>query len=262
MKSVSIKWVVLIAGFVLYSCTKVVDINLNDSSPQVVIEGNVTNAPGPYYVRVIKTVNFSDDNIYPPVTGATVKITDDTNTVSDMLTETSPGVYATNTLQGIPGHSYQLYVLADGQTYTASSVMPQPVPLDSVTFQHLNIFGSTNINAVANFKDPAGVSNYYSFIQWVNGRRLENTFVFDDRLSDGKYISQQIFTDSTYISAGNTIMLQMNCLDKSAYNYFNTLGQVTGGGDFSPANPVSNISNNALGYFSAHTVQTKTVIAY
>ncbi|MEJ0102288.1 MAG: hypothetical protein WDO19_06950 [Bacteroidota bacterium] len=47
----SIKWVVLIAGFVLYSCTKVVDINLNDSSPQVVIEGNVTNAPGPYYVR-------------------------------------------------------------------------------------------------------------------------------------------------------------------------------------------------------------------
>ncbi len=97
-----------------------------------------------------------------------------------MLTETSPGVYATNTLQGIPGHSYQLYVLADGQTYTASSVMPQPVPLDSVTFQHLNIFGSTNINAVANFKDPAGVSNYYSFIQWVNGRRLENTFVFDE----------------------------------------------------------------------------------
>src|ERR1700710_425167 len=99
-------------SFVLFSCTKVISVNLNNANPNIVIEGIVSDAPGPYQVKLTQTINFSDPNIFPPVTGATVKITDSILGVTDSLTETVPGTYVTQKLlKGLTGHTYQLYVL-------------------------------------------------------------------------------------------------------------------------------------------------------
>jgi hypothetical protein len=245
--------------FALFSCTKVVDINLNSANPNIVIEGIVSDVPGQYQVQLTQTVNFSDPNIFPPVTGATVKITDSTLGLTDSLKEVLPGTYVTQKLlQGLTGHTYQLYVLSNGQTYTASSTMPQKVNLDSVTFYTTNIFGTKSTSAVANFQDPAGVANYYTFTEYVNGQAIDQTFNFSDRLSDGKYIKRQLFNDSSYINPGDQVSIEMHCVDNQVWQYFNTLGQAKGNNSqaITPANPLSNISNNALGYFSAQTVQS------
>ncbi|HMG15375.1 MAG TPA: DUF4249 domain-containing protein [Saprospiraceae bacterium] len=244
---------------VLFSaCTKVIDINLNVSAPQIIIEGNITNQAGPYQVQITKTVNFSDANVFPKVTGALVIITDITADVKDTLFETFPGIYTTKSIIGSVGHNYQLSVLAEGKTYNSFSTIPQLVELDSITFIKTNLFGKQQINTVVNFNDPPVTVNYYSFDLYVNGVRKERTYLFSDRLADGKNISQDINTDSLEI--GNTVKIEMKCIDKGVYNYFKTLPQVTGGNNFqsvSPANPISNISNKALGYFSAHTIQVK-----
>lgn len=264
MKRSFLKYILLLVMVVLYACTKVINVNLNDAAPQIVIEGIVTNTPGPYQVKITKTVNFSDANTFPPVSGATVKIIDNTIALTDILTEASPGIYTTHTIQGIPGHTYQLNIVAGSQTYTASSIMPQPVALDSIGFQHLSRFNKIDISAIPYYQDPAGIKNYYSFDQYVNSKKLNITIPFDDRLSDGKYISIGLRNDSTYINIGDTVLVKMNCIDKSTYDYFYTLSQVSGNSNFqsaSPSNPVSNISNNALGYFSANTTQSKKAIA-
>ena len=141
--------------------------------------------------------------------------------------------------------------------------MPRPVPFDSISFSNTARFGGTDINAVANFQDPAGLGNYYSFTEIVNGQQSDRIQSYEDRLSDGRYIRRELSIDT--LKAGNVVIVQMNCIDKGTYNYISTLRQVTGGNNFnsvSPANPVSNISNGALGYFSAHTVQTRTAIVY
>jgi hypothetical protein len=262
MKSIKKKWLLIpIVALVFYSCTKVINVDLNSAAAQIIIEGNITNVAGPFQVKISKTVNFSASNIYPAVSGATVKITDSTNGTINTLAETSAGTYTTSTIQGIPGHTYLLSVLAEGKTYTSSSAMPQPVALDSLTFQKNSNFGNTRIFAVPNFQDPAGVVNNYTFTEYINNIKFTKfTFVFDDRLSDGRYISQQLFTDSSYINVGDSVALQMNGVDKNVYNYFNTLQEAISGNSFqsaSPSNPVSNITNGALGYFSASTVTTK-----
>lgn len=264
MKPLFSKTGVFILLISCYACKKVISVNLNDAAPQIVVEGIITNTPGPYQVQITRTVNFSASNTFPPVTGATVKITDKTAALTDILTETTPGIYTTHLIQGIPGHSYQLDIISGSQTYTASSTMPQPVPLDSVTFQHTVGFGKIEIRTVPNFQDPAFVKNYYLFSQYVNGRDIKNTIVFDDRLSDGKYINVGLLTDSSYISVGDTVLLKMNCIDKPTYDYFNSFEQISGNNGFqsaSPSNPVTNMSNNALGYFAAYTSQRKTAIA-
>jgi hypothetical protein len=264
MKPLFLKSGLFILLISLYACKKVISVNLNDAAPQIVIEGIITNNPGPYQVQITKTVNFSATNRFPPVTGATVKISDDIGAITDLLTETAPGIYTTHIIHGIPGHTYRLEINTGSQTYTAVSTMPLPVPLDSISFQHTPRVSKVEIRTVPNFQDPVNIKNYYTFSQTINGRNLKNTFVFDDRLSDGKYINVALRTDSSYLNIGDTVLLKMNCIDKPAYEYFYSFEQVSGNSNFqsaSPSNPVSNISNNALGYFAAYTTQSKIAIA-
>src|SRR6478735_4854778 len=254
-----------IAAIVLYSCTKVISVDLNAASPKIVIEGNIYNIPGPYRIELSKTVAFSDANVFPPVRNAVVTIVDQTANLTDLLSETSAGVYTTHTIQGIPGHTYLMTVLAEGQTYTASCTMPQPVTLDSVTFrQQIGRGGDNTIFALSNFQDPAGAENQYVFDMYINGTRYKKgSFIFSDRLSDGRYISNRLVTDSVYIKYADTVRINMFSVDKPVYNYFLTLANVTNSNGFqsaSPADPVSNISKGALGYFSARTVNSKTAV--
>ena len=58
---------------------------------------------------------------------------------------------------------------------------------------------------MANFQDPAGIANYYTFTEYVNGQAINQTFNFSDRLSDGKYIRRQLFNDSSYINPGDQV---------------------------------------------------------
>jgi hypothetical protein len=253
-------------ALLLFACKKTVVLSLNTVPPQIVIQGEVTNRPGPYSVNITQTTNFYADNIFPPVPGAVVRITDNLGN-TDSLTETSPGVYTTHTLQGAPGNTYTLSVLANNKQYSAASVMPEPVRLDSVGFEATTGFGEQRISAIVYFQDPAGVQNYYQFKEYINGKLFtKDAFVFDDRLSDGKYISNTLRMDSAYLNPGDQIEVSMYCVDKNAYNYLFQLEQSSGGGTFnttaSPADPESNISGGAYGYFSAHTVRSKSLVVY
>jgi hypothetical protein len=245
------------------SCKKIVTLDLNNTSPQLVIQGEVTDSAGPYTVMINQTVDFYADNNFPTVSAAVVKISDDKG-VTDSLIETAPGIYRTRALKGKAGNTYNLSVFVQNKTYTASSTMPAPVILDSVSFLSNSAFGTKRTSAVVNFQDPAGVSNYYQFIENINGKQYTKSFfIFEDRLSDGKYITTTLRTDSTYFKTGDQLEIKMYCIDKNIFAYFNQLNQSSGGNNTaaSPANPSSNISSGAYGYFSAHTTQSKKVIA-
>lgn len=255
------KYVIAFLLLSIYGCKKVIDVHLKNSETQIVITGDVDNRPGPYELKITKTIDFNSDNIFPAVSGAVVKISG--NGVTDSLIETSPGVYSTHILQGKAGKTYKMYVSIDGKEYTATSTMPHPVHLDSIDFRS----GRDDLYAVANFQDPEGVPNYYQFIEYADGQKFRNgrgISVFDDRLSDGRYINSLLYNDSSDIKSGIILTVQMNCVDKEVYNYLSELLQIARGGEgFSsptPANPTSNITGGALGYFSAHTTSSRSVV--
>lgn len=247
------------------ACKKVVSVDLRDAGPQLVIEGEVYNGGTPQ-VRLSRSVNFAAANSYPAVSGASVVVTDSSNGLAASLRESSPGLYTSKVFSGVAGHVYLMQVTVDGRTYTARSVMPRPVPLDSVSFaMNTDFSNKQSINAVVNFQDPRGLGNYYQFVETWRGRVLPNVFVFEDRLSDGRYIQQPLFNDSSFLQKGDTLTLTMNCIDKSVYDYFFTLAGVTSSNNLqtaTPANPNTNISGGALGYFSAHTMMRVKVEVY
>ena len=254
--SIAITLIVLIIVF--SSCQKVIDIDLNSVSPQIVIEGNVYDQPGPYLVKISQTVNFDESNIYPPVTGATVEISDNAGN-SEVLTESSSGAYITSSLQGISGRTYTLTVVSKGKTYTATSTMSNPVNIDSIYLEK-SMFGNEKFVSV-NFTDPANISNYYHLIEFINNERQTGFNVTDDNLYQGKIISYS-FMSAGYdskLGIGDTVTVWLEPIDKGVYEYFRTAGRDDGQSS-SPSNPTSNISNGALGYFNACSVRIKSII--
>jgi len=198
----------------------------------------------------------------------TSQISTNRQSTADSLAETTPGSYATtHSWTGKTGVAYTLSVITGGQHYSAVSTMPAQVPLDSVSFQTTsgNFGRKQHLQAVPDYQDPAGTSNYYQFTENINGMDYtKRVFASSDRLSDGKYISRRLDTDTT-LNQGDLVIVSMYCIDQGVYNYLSTLNNVSDASDFSsvtPANPASNISNGALGYFSAHTIQSKQVIVH
>ncbi len=254
-----------IALTILFSyCTKEIEVDLNTADPKIVIEGNITNEAGPYTVKISKTVNFSEPNSFPPVSGALVTISDNVGVI-DTLSETSPGLYKTSILAGIPGRTYNLKVVTEGKSFFAVSTMPQPVNLDSLAFELFTSSGNTGgpeYLTLPVFMDPPATVNSYRFIQTVNDKLDKTYFVLNDNTFNGLENDQLLFNPDSEIVSGDTVSVEFRCTDKSTYDYFYTLSQVSDG-PFSttPSNPPNNITGNiALGIFSAYTLQRKSKI--
>ncbi|MDP9046523.1 MAG: DUF4249 domain-containing protein [Bacteroidota bacterium] len=244
----------------LASCTKVIDLKLRDNTGKLVIEGNITNKRDPQYIKLSQNVAFTSTNTYPPVTGAAVSVRDNSGNTFPFV-EGPAGTYAIN-LKGSPGKIYTMNVKANGTIYTADSQMPKVVALDSITEKE-DAFnkGNKHRQIAVHFQDPPGVANQYRFILTLNGVQVNRIFAFSDEFFDGRNVSLDLFQNDVDILPGDTVIVEMQCLDKPIYTYWFTLMQQGNGpgGGVSPSNPPTNIAPAALGYFSVHTTQTLTL---
>ena len=250
---------------ILGSCEKIIDINLNDSAKKYVIEGFITDNPGDCRVKISQTVNFSDTVYSPGISDAVVTIRDNDNPPV-VLTESVAGIYRTDAIQGTPGHTYSLSVSVNGSQFSATSTMPHRVNFDSLYIQDFIGFGDAKKFASVVFNDPPGKGNSYHFTQRKNNLVNNAIFIVNDNFSDGRQNNSLLVyfdsDDENMIKKGDTVSIDMKCIDEAVYKYwFGLQNSSTGSNDnASPGNPVSNIKGGALGYFSAQTFQTKTVI--
>jgi hypothetical protein len=240
------------------SCEKVVQLDLSESSPQIVIEGVIYDQPGPYEVKISKSVGINEGtDIYQTITGASVVISDNVGN-SDTLKESSSGSYITSTIEGVPGRTYFLKVITGGITYTASSTMPYPVGIGSMYFEK-GIWGN-DIQLEVKYQDPADTINYYRMVEFINSELQERFDVISDKLNEGEEISYSFMAQENdkKFESGDIVTIWLESIDKSVYEYFREAGS-DDGESASPANPTSNFNNDALGYFNACTVSKKSI---
>jgi hypothetical protein len=250
---------------VVLSCKKVINLDLGNDSGKLVIEANITDDPGLQYVKLSRNLPFTSGNTYPPVTGATVAIYDSTANRYFDMTEGPAGTYSVDNGFGIYGHTYLLTVNTGGQTYRARSIMPQYVAIDSIVTSNNILDKSDNKRMMTVFfNDPAGVKNQYRFVMYVNRVQVNTIFAFDDQFIDGKHVTLDLQQTETDIYPGDTVKIEMENIDRPVYTYWFTLEQQQGnnpGGAVAPSNPPTNITPATLGYFSAHTIQSISIVA-
>jgi|688.fasta_scaffold64734_3 hypothetical protein len=239
------------------SCTKVIDLNLKAGEPVYVIEGNFSDDSVGNLVKISRSVALSEPNNFPTVSNAIVTITDENGNV-EILNHSQNGEYEILTTQAVFGKTYKLNVQVDGKTFTAQSTMPYPTKIDSLDFLAFSFGPTENINIVPIYVDSAGIDNYYRFVVAVNDEVSDDIFVNDDDLIDGIQARQPYFGQYE-LKKGDTASVTLQCIDKNVYLYYFSLQQNTSG-DATPANPVTNVTGGAIGYFSAHASSKKSRI--
>ena len=265
MRLIKTGWFIILVSF-FHSCEKVIELELDENDIKYVIEGIITNKPGDCKVYLSQSRPFYEDNQFDGISGAEVIVYDNGNAYP--LTQTSAGVYETSQLNGTPGHVYELLVTINNQTFTATCTMPQPVYLDNL-FMEPGPFGQFNF-ATIEYTDPAGIKNFYRYVQYLNNVKDPAIFWDNDEFNDGLLISRQLDTgidkkdDPRNIQSGDIVTIELLGIDASIYTYWYSMqsgGGEGSGSSVAPANPLTNIKGGALGYFSAHTLDSMTVIA-
>jgi hypothetical protein len=254
----------LITAMLISGCEKVIQVDLNEASPNIVIEGLITDKRGPYTVNISKTGSYFNQPELETVSGATVVITDDFSNV-DTLNESTPGTYLTSRVRGIYERTYTLKVIAEGKEYTGSTRLADRVPIDSLRLRKGVLQGFSfdddddkEIDLHCFFRDPRD-KNYYRIRVFKNDSiNTESYRLYDDQYANG------LITDIIVSHAilGNTYRIELWSLDKQTYLYYNTLGDLMYSNPIfgsTPSNPITNLSNGALGYFGSYAVTSRQI---
>ena len=174
MKLKSLIIVLIFLSFV-HSCIDPIDFSKGDDSTNLVVDGMITNEPGPYVVCLTRSSEYSKHrNISDFVERATVIISDDLGNY-EILTETYiPGIYKTDPtgIRGIPGRNYKIEIeTPDGKQYESDYELLTAVPeIDSIYYerrQHQELDDNNIVQTFEGFqiyidtKDPENINNYY-----------------------------------------------------------------------------------------------------
>jgi len=249
---------------ILAGCEKVIDVDLNETSPEIVIEGNLSFEDGVLKVIISKTGSYFSTTPSEKVENALVYLVDDEETLVNAK-HIGQGIYKAEGLPARSGSEYSLHVEAEGREFVAKSTLHAPVKLDSLSYEYQNSarFFDGGYRILLYFSDPPGEENFYRVKVHKNGELLNEVgdlIVFDDSRLDGKGI--QVRLRGQLFDRGDTATVQLLTIDKSTWHYFTTFREMASlnPGSPAPANPASNFSNGALGYFSAWSGDEKEII--
>ncbi|MCW0481539.1 DUF4249 domain-containing protein [Gaoshiqia sediminis] len=252
------------------ACTERVEIDLKEAGePKLVVFAEITNERKAHALYLSRSVPYFYNQEGPVVAGATVRISDGTNTTQ--LTEdiTQPGVYLTpEDFAGIPGFTYRLTiedvdVNDDGiaETYSAETEMKNTVPVEHITVIYNSRWDGWEVKLYA--LEPGETTDYYLFKVYKNGvlytDTIDNYWTTDDKFFNGNKIDGpivQYFDEEKgeIVNPGDMVTLEMAGITKEYYEFINALQQEVN--EKIPlfsgpaANLKGNISNGALGFFA------------
>ncbi|OFZ10868.1 MAG: hypothetical protein A3D92_01090 [Bacteroidetes bacterium RIFCSPHIGHO2_02_FULL_44_7] len=250
----------------LFSCQKVIDVDLNEANPQVVLEANYTAEDSTVRVRVSITSSYFDASTSPTVDNAIVTITDQAGNVITVPSVGNNGEYVLTNYIPQFNTTYTMNVLYNGVNYEAKCYLQQPVPLEEITYEFTpGFFGlESGYFVYLRIQDEPEILNNYLIVLGLNGTPfsdLSDMFLQDDLFTDGNLLERPLFGAFELFQLGDTVDMELRSVDVAVYDYYNqVIGIASGGGGAAPANPTSNWNNSALGYFNAYGNSRRSVI--
>ena len=157
------KYLIYLIGIVsLVSCEKVIKIDLNEGSPQYVIESVILEGENDFRAKITQTTSFFDPQTPKRIENALVNIIDGEK-VSHTLDYVGDGYYEIANFTAFPEKQYTLSVVVDGKDFEAKILMPKLVPIENIEVEYIDAdFEDDGGRVLAvSFQDPANENNYY-----------------------------------------------------------------------------------------------------
>tara|TARA_R110002050_G_scaffold233437_2_gene369327 strand:+ start:15318 stop:16133 length:816 start_codon:yes stop_codon:yes gene_type:complete len=250
-----------------YTCEDVIDVNLNEAEPRLVIEASIDwykNTTGnEQSIKLSLSAPFFDE-IIPPANDALVEIIDSNGNTFSFLEENNSGIYKTNNFTPIIDEMYTLVINYDNEVYTATETLKSVVPIDYIEQNDEGGFVGDEIEVKVYFTDPADIDNYYFFEYYTDFSDTPSLDVAEDRFIDGNQIFG--FYSEEDLEPGNELTIRHFGVSKQYYEFMFILlqqGSDDGGGPFEtqPATVrgncinITNEDNYPFGYFRLSEVE-------
>lgn len=169
---------IFLAG--LTACIDPIDTGSAQIEPKLVVDGLITNLPGPYTVKLGQSEPYDNASLTRAVANATVYVMDDLGNRFD-FTEGTRGTYQTDSLsfQGQPGRTYTLNIRTDtGKEYQSQPQFLQASPpVDTVFSRFVEEISASGIaneyfEVYLKTQDVAGERNFYRW-KWAHYESLK-----------------------------------------------------------------------------------------
>ncbi|GAB3166171.1 hypothetical protein GCM10027291_11170 [Telluribacter humicola] len=159
---------------ILSGCVTPYEAEIHDPPASIVVQGRITNLPGPYSIKIVVPASNAYKGLSFGVEKAKVYITDNEGNHEDLVEQKEPGLYQTTTLQGVTGRVYQLHIEAKGKKYESKPELLRSVnPIERVydeTFRSFEpLTGRERLGGwkvYVDTKDPSESGNYYRW-NWI-----------------------------------------------------------------------------------------------
>ena len=281
------------ASLILMSCEKGVTFDLEESAPKLVVEATIeTNQPP--LVVLSKSQNFFD-KITPDilansfVRNAEVYVSNGTRThkLKEYATPLANGytfyfysIDSSNLSTAFVGQTntqYSLRIVAEGKEYNSTTKIPAITRrIDSLFSKQAP--GSNDSNKAVLMVRATDQAGYGDYIRYFTKRNREGFYpafnsVYDDQVIDGTTYEVEVERgvdrtldlpdDYTLFDKGDTVTMKLCQIDKATYDFWRTMefSYANIGNPFgSPTKVLSNISNEALGYFGGYAPIFRTII--
>lgn len=261
-----------------YACNDEPYLNVPLPEDMIVVDGWIENGQ---FAKVLLTRNspyfasIDSASVRSLVlTWAKVTVSDGINTEILTLRKDEdyfpPYIFEGNEIIGVTGRTYSIKAEYGGKTVTATTTIPEIVPLDTAFFYLES--GSDSLGSIyMEFTDPPDVKNYYRILTKRNG---EDTRYYSSMVMcmDDMYFSGQKFSFSVrrgpesfissygneYFRMGDTVSIKFCTIDNAHFDFWNSFQDET----FNASNPFasslstirSNIEGDGLGIWGGYGV--------
>lgn len=278
---------IIVIFIFLISCEKDIDLKLDVSQPSLVVEGTIENGKPPLVILSKSLDYFS--KITPAllsssfVRNATVVVTNGNKEfrlqVDSLKTASGNAIYfyTTNSLIGQLKQNYSLVIKESGNTYTASTTIPEITRrIDTLRWEKVLLSKDSNDSKIyITATDRPGLGDCIRFFTSINKGPFLPGFnsVYDDAVIDGKSYTFPIDKGidknadfepgNNFFKRGDTVVIKLCNIDRVTFDFWRTFEfnfQSIGNPFSGPTKILSNISGNAIGYFGGYAAQYRTVV--
>lgn len=256
--------------FLLTACDDVIELDVHSGKDALVVDGWITNNPGPHYVKLFKTVRYFDTPDFPAVQNATLTLTDDLGN-QEILTEVTPGKYEIKNIAGVVGRTYTLDIITTDGTYKAVTKLQRlGLPVDSVVFTYKKksaVVEDEGFYPGMFGQELAGKGDFLMVKMRRNEQEMksgEDINLLSDQYIDGNYVFDGRLNVQKPFQADDQVRFEFWSLSEDAYRFWEDIRvQLNNEGLF--AVPSTNTRTNikkvtpqamdVVGYFGASEVQ-------